>query len=648
MKIMEKEIIKYRDLLNNREPEKRLNNLRSILEMEKAENLSRKQMDYYINNHIHTTFSFSCYTPAMSIWMAFRSGLQTAGIMDHDTISGAREFMMAGEIAGIPITKGVECRADFSKTLLRGRKINNPDQRSIAYIAIHGVPDNQIDRINSFFTPYREERNKRNLLMVKRLNKILEPFSLSLDFGQDVLPLSYAPQGGTVTERHILFTLARKIMEKFSKGREVIECLQHKLKVEISKKNLAYLEDKKNGFYAYDILNVLKSDLIELFYVDATTECPDVKDVLALSDETGSISAYAYLGDVTDSVTGDKKAQKFEDAYLELLFDVIKELGFKAVTYIPTRNSMVQIKRIQRFCERYGFFQISGEDINSPRQSFICEFLKKKELHNLVDSAWALVGHEKMAKEDEILAHVICDSTCMSSYKAAEQGADHKRVPSDIGENPVIIGHEFSGNIIEVGRKWQKQFSPGDRFSIQPALNYKGSLDAPGYSYRYIGGDATYIIIPNEVMECRCLLKYNGEGYFPASLSEPMSCIVGTFNASYHTTPGSYIHHMGIKKGGNMALLSSAGPIGVEAVDYAIHSEYRPLLLVVTDIDEKHLHWAENIFPPRDAEKNGVKLVYINPLKVSDIKTHLLKYTKGKGFDDGFIFHPIGSFIELE
>ena len=397
---MDREIIKYQELLNDREPEKRLDNLKLILKEEKAEQLPINQLDYYINNHIHTTFSFSFYTPTMSIWMALRSGLQIAGIMDHDTISGAREFVMAGEMAGIPTTKGVECRADFSRTPLEGRSINNPDQKSVAYIAIHGVPDHQIDRINAFFTPYREERNKRNLLMVQRLNEILAPVSLSLDFGMDILPISSALKGGTVTERHILFALAQKIMEKFSKGREVIEFLQHKLKMEILKKNLAYLEDEKNDFYAYDILNVLKSRLVERFYIDATTECPDVKDVLALADETGSISTYAYLGDITESVTGDKKAQKFEDDYLELLFDVIKELGFKAVTYIPTRNSMVQIKRIQGLCKKYGFFQICGEDINSPRQSFICEFLKNRELHNLVDAAWALIGHEKSIEGD--------------------------------------------------------------------------------------------------------------------------------------------------------------------------------------------------------------------------------------------------------
>lgn len=250
-------------------------------------------------------------------------------------------------------------------------------------------------------------------------------------------------------------------------------------------------------------------------------------------------------------------------------------------------------------------------------------------------------------KEDEILAHIITNSICMSSHKAAEQGADHKRVPADISKNPIIIGHEFSGDIIEVGKKWRKQFSPGDKFSIQPALNYKGSLDAPGYSYRYLGGNAIYVIIPSEVMECQCLLKYNGEGYFPASLSEPLSCIVGAFNASYHTTPGSYVHHMGIKKKGNMALMAGAGPMGLGALDYSIHSEYKPFLLVVTDIDKKRLKWAESIFPPRYAKKKGVKLIYINPLEITDIKAYIMEYTGGKGFDDVFIFAPVESLVEL-
>ena len=148
-------------------------------------------------------------------------------------------------------------------------------------------------------------------------------------------------------------------------------------------------------------------------------------------------------------------------------------------------------------------------------------------------------------KDDEILARIVSDSICMSSFKAAEQGSAHKRVPADIAEHPVIIGHEFCGEIVQVGKKWANEFKAGEKFSIQPAINYKGSLASPGYSYQYIGGDATYIIIPNEVMVQKCLLPYNGKAFFYGSVAEPMSCIVGGFHAFYHTTNGVYTHKMG-------------------------------------------------------------------------------------------------------
>ena len=118
----------------------------------------------------------------------------------------------------------------------------------------------------------------------------------------------------------------------------------------------------------------------------------------------------------------------------------------------------------------------------------------------------------------------------MSAYKAAMQGADHKRVPDDVAEHPTIIGHEFCGELVKVGSKWADEFKAGEKFSIQPALNYKGSLAAPGYSYQYIGGDATYVIIPNEVMEMGCLLHYSGESYFGGALPEPLSSVAGTLH----------------------------------------------------------------------------------------------------------------------
>lgn len=250
-------------------------------------------------------------------------------------------------------------------------------------------------------------------------------------------------------------------------------------------------------------------------------------------------------------------------------------------------------------------------------------------------------------KDDEILANVISDSICMSSHKAAIQGADHKRVPDDIHINPTIIGHEFAGVILQVGKKWQHKFKAGQKFSIQPAMNQMGTLNAPGYSYRFIGGDATHIIIPPIVMEADCLLAYDGEAFFPASLSEPMSCIIGAFHASYHVPPGTYVHNMGIRKGGKMAILAGVGPMGLGAIDYALHQERKPGLLVVTDIDDNRLARASAIFTEEHANKKGVKLLFVNTGKMKDPVRYLRDITGGEGFDDVLVFAPVKPVIEL-
>jgi L-sorbose 1-phosphate reductase len=254
-------------------------------------------------------------------------------------------------------------------------------------------------------------------------------------------------------------------------------------------------------------------------------------------------------------------------------------------------------------------------------------------------------------KDDEILAHVICDSICMSSYKAAKQGPEHKRIPDDVDSNPTIIGHEFSGKIVEVGSKWKDKFSAGMKFSIQPAINYAngpvGILSAPGYSYKYIGGDATYIIIPNEVMLQDCLLPYNGSGFYPAALAEPLSCVIGAMHANYHTNPGSYIHQMEIVDGGNMAILAGVGPMGLAAINYVLNRKDRkPVLLVVTDIDQTRLDRAASLFSPDDALQKGINLQYINTKNFSNPTNGLLELTNRKGYNDVFVFAPVAPVIE--
>lgn len=378
-------------LLNAADPGERLANLKKLLSEEKQKPEVKPQ---FANNHIHTIYSFSPYSPTAAVYCARDEGLQPAGIMDHDTISGAEEFRQAGQIAGIGTTCGMECRASLAGTRMAGRKLNNPDQAGIAYMAIHSVPAAGFARLNEAFAPLREKRNIRNRAMVENINRLMEPYGITLDFDKDVLPISQYANGGSVTERHLLCALSEKVIAK--EGKENCAAfVEQKLGIALTEKQKGQLSDPQNPHFVYDLLGVMKAELVEKIYIPATDECMPFADLVKLADEVGAILCYAYLGDVTSSVTGDKKAAKFEDDFLDELFEMLKEEGVRGVTYMPARNTREQMTRLQGLCRKYGMTEISGEDVNSSRQSMICPQLEDPQFRHLVDATWKLIEREK-------------------------------------------------------------------------------------------------------------------------------------------------------------------------------------------------------------------------------------------------------------
>lgn len=250
-------------------------------------------------------------------------------------------------------------------------------------------------------------------------------------------------------------------------------------------------------------------------------------------------------------------------------------------------------------------------------------------------------------KEDEILVKIMSDSICMSTYKLVKQGKRHKRAPQNIDTNPVIIGHECAGIIVEVGEKWKDKYREGDKFALQPALNYMGKLDSPGYSYEYCGGATTYCIMPHEVMELGCLLPFHGESFFEASLAEPMSCIIGGYHANYHTNKQNYNHAMGTKKDGTIIILGGCGPMGMGAVSYGLYAENKPKKIVITDISDARIDDAKKKISPEEAAKKGVELIYINTASLEDPYKTLMELTDHHGYDDVFVYIPNKSVVEL-
>lgn len=396
---MDKEILIKQ--LNADTKEDRLNAVRGLKELIEKGEITPAPNGGYTNNHVHTKYSFSPYSPSKAIYMAVRAGLSTVGIMDHDAINGAEEFIKAGEILGIATTIGFEIRTDWSDTPLKGRRINNPDQISNAYTSAHGIPHQKIKQADTFLSNIREARAKRNLRMVEKINGIVGGLGLYVDYEKDVLRISYAKVGGGVTERHLLFALTKKLIERYGKGKQLLDTLQTDLKISLGQKQLEYLQDFKNEMFEYDLLNVLKSSFIKDIYVNAEVdEAVPVSHAVDFIKSIGAIPSYCYLGDVDESPTGDKKAQKFEDDYLEEVMVVAKDIGFSAIAYMPSRNTLSQLQQVMKLCDKFGFMQISGEDINQPRQSFICRQLKNPMFSHLTDTTWALVGHEYAATKD--------------------------------------------------------------------------------------------------------------------------------------------------------------------------------------------------------------------------------------------------------
>lgn len=373
--------------LNAPTREERIANLREVLK----DTVFPPMVPQYINNHIHTTYSFSPYSPTAAVYAARMEGLCTAGIIDHDSISGAEEFLEAAKIVGIPVTIGMECRVSMDGTRLEGRRTNNPDQVGVSYMTIQSVPHDKIDTLTEFFKPYQAARHARNRKMIARINELV---GVELDYDRDVLPLSEAKENGGVTERHLMYALAIELVKQVGKGQGMIDKLTS-LGMNLSEKQKTMLLDTQYPFYEYDVLGMLKGTFVPKIFIDATDECPKLKDMVKLCADVDAYLCYAYLGDVGDSVTGDKKAQKFEDDYLDDVFECLKEEGVKAVTYMPTRNTPAQLERLRGLCDQYGMFQISGEDINSPRQSFIIRAMENPMFQNLIDATWKLIEHEQ-------------------------------------------------------------------------------------------------------------------------------------------------------------------------------------------------------------------------------------------------------------
>jgi len=351
-----------------------------------------------VNNHIHTVYSFSPYTPSAAALAAYRAGLEVAGSVDHDSIGAAEEMLSACDVVGLGCVVGFELRVGFKDTPFGDRKLNNPDSVGIAYMTVQCVGKSRIPEAAAFLAPIRKRRRERTQRMTAAVSDILMKAGVAetpLDFERDVVALSQYHRGGGLTERHLLAGVANLLMARYGRGDALLAALGRS-GVTVPPKQAALIADAGNPHILFDVLGVLKSTLLErVFEQPDEQECIPAGEVIRFAKSIGAIPAYAYLGDVGESPTGDKKAEKFEDDFIEPLFDCLEGMGYEAVAYMPPRNTLPQLLRVQELCRKHRLMEISGVDINSSRQSFNCPEVLQPEFRHLIHTTWDLVKRQK-------------------------------------------------------------------------------------------------------------------------------------------------------------------------------------------------------------------------------------------------------------
>ncbi|QPK81617.1 PHP domain-containing protein [Schaalia sp. ZJ405] len=392
------------------------------------------------NNHIHTCYSFSPYTPTAAALNARRAGLRVVGSVDHDSIAAAPEMSEATKILGMGSVTGFEIRAVFDpQGPLNNRKLNNPDSQGIAYMTVQGVPHQNREKVAQWLAPKRAARLERTLKMAAAANDILTGLGLDpFDPQRDMVDISQYANGGGITERHLLAAMATALITGFGHGQPLVDGLTS-MGVNIPAKLVDVLGDENNPHLMYDLLGVLKSEYLERIYIQPTDELPTTEDVVAFADSVGAIATYAYLGDVSASPTGDKKAEKFEDEFLDELFEAMEAKSLRAVTYMPPRNTAEQLERIHTLATKHGMLEISGVDINQPRQSFNCPELRRPEFADLNEATWAMVAHEALSTVDPEL-HILGEGR-LTPQRLAQRIAEYAPLGRAIadGEDPAEV-----------------------------------------------------------------------------------------------------------------------------------------------------------------------------------------------------------------
>ncbi|MDW8105944.1 MAG: alcohol dehydrogenase catalytic domain-containing protein [Armatimonadota bacterium] len=140
---------------------------------------------------------------------------------------------------------------------------------------------------------------------------------------------------------------------------------------------------------------------------------------------------------------------------------------------------------------------------------------------------------------DELLVRIDAVGICFSDLKILRLGEAHPKIQRDLRRHPVVMGHEISCTVAQVGESLRDRFRVGERYIVQADVYVNGRVQAVGYALD--GGYSQYTIFGQPVLngDAGCYLLRCPEhlSYAEAALVEPWACVVASYRIHPRPTP---------------------------------------------------------------------------------------------------------------
>ena len=349
--------------------------LKKLKKLEKKDKtLIPQKSDNCVNLNVHTTSSFSPYSPQLGAYMAYKSGITLAGVSDFGSVSSVREFEKSCLALGIAYVGGFEITVSHAEL-------------GDFLVSIYGVnSENQKAFLNAL-ADFRDICLKKCMSLAENLNRKLKKFDLVIDFEKDVLPISYSKKGGTVTLKHVYQALAEKIIALNGKGKPTADFIRYKLCFDIAECDYNLLCDKNDPYYIYDLISTLRTS--SKIHV-GERDYPSVESVLQVVREQGLICAFEY-DNGPNWIQGETQTEKSLQEFDEIL-DKIKQIGFNAVCICAKSLGINTATAFAKRIKEREMLVILNEKTEYPRNRF--DIVKLEECSEYIDKcAFAVLGN---------------------------------------------------------------------------------------------------------------------------------------------------------------------------------------------------------------------------------------------------------------